>query len=400
MYSGMITPTSASFTGTVGFIAAAVGGLGSIVGAVAGGFLIGLLEALGIYQFGGGFRDIFIFGLFIVVLLVRPHGLFGSRRTVVSEPMTGTFLGVGRAIEINRWGWLGLTAAAVALPFVAGPVAASVGSQVAIYALMAIPMTLLAGSVGQVSLGQAAPVAIGAYTSALLVTKVGLPFGVGLIAAGLGALLISTLITLPIWKLGGHYVSLATMALAYVVVAVIQNWDAVTNGAYGITGIPSPVIFDIPLITPTQHYLLDLALVALALWATLRIQKSHLGVVLSGVGADETASRSLGVHTRDYKALAFGISSFCAGVAGALLAHQYNYIDPSVFTIQMSVLVLTIVVLGGLHSPVGAVIGAIVLVGLPEALRIASDVRILAYGVIMIAMIRFRPQGLWMRRAA
>ncbi len=400
MYSGIVTPTSASFTGTVGFVAAALGGLGSISGAVAGGLLIGLLEALGIYQFGGGFRDVFIFGLFLVVLLVRPHGLFGSRRTVTTEPMTGTFLGAGRSIPIGKWGWVGLGASAIGLPFVAGPVVASAGSQVAIYAIMAIPMVLLAGSVGQVSLGQAAPVAIGAYASALLTTELDLPFAMGLLAGGAAAMVISTLITLPIWRLNGHYVSMATMALAYVVVGVILNWEPVTNGAYGIAGIPAPQFFGTVLITPVQHYLLDLVIVMLVLWVVLRIQHSHLGTVLAGVGSDETASRCLGIHTRDYKALAYAVCSFCAGVAGALLAHQYNYIDPTVFTIQMSILVLTIVVLGGLNSPFGAVIGAVVLVGLPEALRIANDVRILAYGVIMIVMIRFRPQGLWMRRAS
>ncbi|WIY84109.1 ABC transporter permease [Propionimicrobium sp. PCR01-08-3] len=401
MFAGVISPISASFTGTVGFIAAAVGGLGSITGAVVGGLLLGLLEALGVYAFGDGFRDLFIFGLFIIVLLVRPHGLLGAKHTVTQEPMTGTFLGAGRTIELRWWHWLIVAAlAAVAVPVFGGPVASAVGTQVIIYAIMAVPMTLLAGSAGQVSLGQAAPVAIGAYASALLVMRIGLPFGVSLLLAGVIAAVIATVVTLPIWRLGGHYISLATLALGYVVLAVIRNWDSVTQGAYGLTGIPAPQLFDIVFLTSQQRYLLDLALLAITLAVVIAIRTSHLGTVLSSVGSDEVAARSLGIFTRDYKIMAYAITAFFAGIAGSLLAHQYNYLDPTVFPIQMSILVLTIVVLGGMNAPFGAVIGAIVLVGLPEALRIASDVRILLYGVIMIAMIRFRPQGLWTRKAA
>lgn len=401
MFAGVVSPVSASFTGTVGFIAAAVGGLGSITGAVVGGLLLGLLEAIGVFTFGDGFRDLFIFGLFILVLILRPYGLFGSRKTVATEPMTGTFLGAGRPIELRWWHWwlVGILAA-VAVPLFGGPVASAVGTQVVIYAIMAVPMTLLAGSTGQVSLGQAAPVAIGAYASALLVLRLDLPFLAGLVLGGLIAAIIATTVTLPIWRLGGHYISLATLALGYVVLAVIRNWDSVTQGAYGLTGIPAPSIGGFVFLTSEQRYLLDLVMLAITLLVVIVIRKSHLGTVLSSVGSDEVAARSLGIYTRDYKIMAYAITAFFAGIAGSLLAHQYNYLDPTVFPIQMSVLVLTIVVLGGMNSPFGAVIGALMLVGLPEALRIASDVRILLYGVIMIAMIRFRPRGLWTRTTA
>ena len=394
MYAGVISPYSASFTGTVGFIAAAVGGLGSIAGAVAGGFVIGLLESLGIYQFGGGFRDLFIFGAFLLVLLLRPHGLFGSRHAVVSEPMTGTFLGAGRPIRLAWWHWLLLAlVAGLAVPLLGGPVLSSVGTQVAIYAIIAVPMTLLAGSTGQISLG------IGAYASALLVMRLGLPFLLALLLAGVVAAVLATVVTLPIWKLDGHYVSMATLALGYIVLSVIRSWDTVTKGAYGLSGIPSPEVFGLPLLVAEDHYQFDLVVLGITLFVIFRLRASHLGTVLASVGSDEVAARSLGLHTRGYKALTYAIAAFFAGLAGALLAHQYNYLDPTVFTVQMSVLVLTIVVLGGMNSPFGAVLGALALVGLPEALRLAPDVRILLYGIVVIAIIRFLPQGLWTRRA-
>src|SRR5690606_17656849 len=118
---------------------------------------------------------------------------------------------------------------------------------------------------------------------------------------------------------------------------------------------------------------------------------------LRAVGADEVAARSSGIPVRDYKALAFAISALFSGIAGALLAHQYSYIDPTVFNLPMSLLIITILVLGGTGSPYGAVLGAVVLIGVPEALRLAPEARILLYGVVLLLIIRFRPQGVLVR---
>ena len=397
MFSGALSPYSASLTGTVGFIAAAVGGLSSISGAVAGGFVIGMVQALGIYLTDDKFRNLFIFGAFLLVLLLRPHGLFGSRHAVVAEPMTGTFLGAGRPIRIPGWLWVLLAVAAgFVVPWLGGGAA---GTQVVLYAIIAVPMTLLAGSTGQISLGQAAPVAIGAYASALLVMRLDVPFLLALLLGGVIAAVLATVVTLPIWKLDGHYVSMATLALGYIVVTIIGGWESLTQGALGISGIPAPEIFGLPLLVSDDHYQLGLVVLGLTLFVVIKLRSSHLGTVLAAVGSDEVASRSLGLKTRSYKALAYAIAAFFAGVAGSLTAHQFTYLDPTMFPVQMSVLALTIVVLGGLNSPFGAVLGSVALIGLPEALRIAPDVRIILYGVVVILIIRFRPQGLWTRRA-
>ena len=116
--------------------------------------------------------------------------------------------------------------------------------------------------------------------------------------------------------------------------------------------------------------------------------------------SDEVAARSAGVRARDYKVLAYAVAAFFAGIAGALQAHENRYLDPTLFTIAMSTLALTIIVVGGITSPVGAVVGSIVLIAVPELLRLTPDIRILLYGVVLIAVIRFRPQGLWVRRRA
>jgi branched-chain amino acid transport system permease protein len=268
-----------------------------------------------------------------------------------------------------------------------------------LYAIAAVGVTLIGGGAGQITLGLAGPIALGAYTSALLVTSAGWSSLASLLAAGVVAAVVSTLLTLPVWRLGGHTVAIATLGVGVVTVALIRNAEPLTRGAYGLTGIPPIELFGLSLTTPLDNYWFGLVLLGITVLVIGTITRSRLGTVIAAVGADETAARSAGVRARNYKALAFALCAFFAGIAGALLAQQYSYIDPTVFNQSMSVLVLTIAVLGGLRSPAGAVLGAIILVGVPELLRVAPEVRIIGYGVILLLAVRFRPQGLWMRRA-
>jgi branched-chain amino acid transport system permease protein len=193
-------------------------------------------------------------------------------------------------------------------------------------------------------------------------------------------------------------VAIATIGVGAVMVAIIRLWEPLTKGSLGIQGIPFPNIFGISLYTPQMMYLLDAVLLVLTLIVVTRIRSSHLGKVFEGVGSDQDASAALGVHTGAYKALAYALASFFAGIAGSLLAHQYTYIDPTIFNANMSVLILTIIVLGGMNSPLGAVLGSLVLIGAPELLRFASDTRVLLYGVLLVLIILFRPQGLFARK--
>ena len=398
LYTSSISPTSGATAGLTAFVAATLGGLGSIPGAVVGGFLMGVIEAFGISIFDDKFRDIITFGVLILVLLFRPGGLFGRVPVVTTEPLTGTFLGQGRPRTIPIWAVWAILAVAVGLPVVANGYTLVVGTQVLIYAVIGVALTVLSGSAGQVTLGQAGPVAIGAYASAILVKFLGWPFLLALPAAGLLSAVIASALTAPLWRLKGHYVSVATLGMGVVIVAIIRNWEGLTRGAYGITAIPPPDLFGWKLATPTSYYLIDLAVLALTLLVITRLRRSHLGKVISAVGSDEVAAGASGVSGRNYKALAFAVAAFFAGVAGSLMAHQYSYLEPSVFDLTMALLALTVIVLGGVNSPFGAVLGSLILVGLPELLRIAPSVRIVGYGVLLLLAIRFRPQGLWMVR--
>lgn len=399
LFNGNINAMNGSTIGLTAFVAAAIGGLGSIPGAVVGGVLLGVVESLGVFWFGDGAHDLITFGALLIVLIVRPQGIFGAKIDVKSEPMTGTFTGATKPFELPAWGYAVLAAVLLALPFTLSDYVSGIATQVAIYAIAAIGLTLISGLTGQTVLGLAAPFAVGAYASAILTSQQGWPFLLALLAGGAIAAFLSSLLTFPTWKLGGHYVAISTIGVGMVMVALIRVAEPITNGSLGITGIPFPKVFGATLNTSQKLLLLDVIVLLVTLFVVTRIQHSHLGRVFAAVGSDQDAAESLGIRSGSYKALAYMIAAFFAGLAGALLAHQYTYIDPTLFNSNMSMLFLTIIVLGGLNSPLGAIAGSVVLIGAPELLRLFPDARVLLYGALLVAVIMFRPQGLLAKKA-
>jgi branched-chain amino acid transport system permease protein len=395
IYIGVVNPTSGLNIGLTAFVAATLGGLGSLVGAVLGGFVLGILEAFGIYFFGDPSRQIFTFVILVLVLILRPGGLLGKIPLISTEPLTGTFLGRGRPIRLPRWAWLAIAVAGgIGIPLLGNTYVLITGTQVLIYGVIAAAFTVTAGQAGVIALGQAGPIAIGAYASALLSLTFGVPFWVALPIAGLLAAVITSVLASPIWGVKGHYISIATLGLGLSIVAIIQLLEP-----QGIYGIPVPSLGGVQLNSPVAYYLIDFFVLVATLAALARIRGSHLGRVISAVGADEVAALASGVRVRDYKALAFAISAFFAGVGGSLLAHQYTYLDPTIFSLLMSLLVVTIVIMGGVNVPFGAVLGSLVLIGSLEVLRVAPELRVILYGVTLILVVRFRPGGIWVRNA-
>ena len=393
VYVGVANPTSGLNIGLTAFVAATLGGLGSLVGAVLGGFVLGILEAFGIHFFGDTAREIIVFAVLIVVLIVRPGGLLGKVPLISTEPLTGTFLGKGRPLRIPQWvWWAALAVGGVVIPLVASDYVLITGTQVLIYAIIAAGFTVTAGQAGVLALGQAGPIAIGAYTSALLTLYLPVPFWAAVPLAGLSAAVIASVLASPIWGVKGHYISIATLGIGTVIVAVIRL--VLPQGIYGI---PAPTWGDAVLTSPVAFYLIDFVVLVITLVVMWRLRHSHLGRVIASVGSDEVAALASGVRVRDYKALAFAVSAFFAGVGGSLLAHQYTYIDPSIFTMLMSLLVVTIVIMGGVSLPYGAVVGSIVLIGAMELLRFTPELRIVVYGLVLILVVRFRPGGVLVR---
>lgn len=394
MYYNDIDPNM-SFDATLkGIVAMMIGGLGNVPGAIAGGLLLGLTESYGIALFGSSYRNLFAFALLILILVAAPNGLFQRRRDLPPEPLTGTFIARSRPLRLPPALIAGVVAAAGLLPLWDAPYLLQTLTNGLLAALLALSLTLVAGTVGQISLGQAALLAIGGYASGLLALDLGWPVAItvpvaGLITAGLG-----TLLVYPALRMQGHYVSIATLGIGQIVALVILNWTGLTRGAMGLTGLPPPSIGGLELVSVRSVYWLVLALVvAIALLQT-RLLSSHLGRAWRAIREDEVAARSYGVAANRYKALAFGFGGFGAGIGGALTAHMYSYIDYQTFNAQLSILALTMVILGGLGNVVGAILGAVLLTALPELFRDVAEYRMLAYGLVLLLLIRYRPQGL------
>jgi branched-chain amino acid transport system permease protein len=399
MYYGNVSPSSGYLVGIQGFAAATLGGLGSLPGAVLGGLILGVGEAFGVSWWGDSVRPLITFGVLLGTLWVRPGGLLGVAPALTREPLTGTFLGQGRALRFKHWQiGMALTLAVVILPALHRAYLLRIGSQAFAFALLAMSLTILTGNAGQISLGQAGAVAIGAYTSALLVRDLHWPFLLSLLSAGLLAAAVSLVLVTPGWRLKGHYQSIATLAIGAIVTATILNWNRLTLGPHGITQISPPRILGHDFISSRDYYFLNLGVLVLGCLLVSRLQASHLGRTWAAIRDDEIAARSLGIAADDYKGLAFAIGAFLAGIGGSLLAHEYGYLDPTMFGNPVSQEILIIAVLGSLTSAYGAVLGAIVLVGGLEFFRIATDWRFFLYGLLLLALVRYRPQGLLARR--
>ncbi len=396
MYYNYIDPAM-SFQATLkGVVAQVVGGVGNVPGAIAGSLLLGLVESYGIALFGTSYRNLFAFVLLVAVLVWRPNGLFASRRQTPPEPMTGTFIAPSKPLAIPGSVLWGLAAAAALLPLVVpNAYVLQTLANAWLYGMLGLSLTLIAGTVGLISLGHAALLAIGGYASALLVLNLGVPVGFAILAAGLITAAIGTTLVFPSFRLRGHYLSIATLAIGEIVTLVILNWEGLTRGPIGISGIPPLSLFGFELDTIESVYWFTLGVLVVLAALQFRLLGSHLGRVLRAVRDDDIAARSYGIRLDRYKALAFAVGSFAAGVSGAITAHLYSYINHETFNSQLSILALTIVILGGMGNVMGAISGSILLIGLPEVFRIAAEYRVLIYGLVLLLLVRFRPQGLF-----
>ncbi|MBS3058000.1 MAG: branched-chain amino acid ABC transporter permease [Candidatus Diapherotrites archaeon] len=270
---------------------------------------------------------------------------------------------------------------------------------VCIYLILAISLQLTIGFTGLLNLGHIGFFAIGAYTSALLALS-GFPFWIAILAAGILTLIFGFLLSLPLARLKGDYLALASLGFAFVVYAILLNWTDLTRGPLGLPGIPKPEIFGFVFSENLAFLLLALAIAAISFFVIHRIASSPFGKVLEAIRDDELAARVLGKNAFRMKAYSFGISAFFAGIAGSLYAGYITFIDPSSFTLLQLIPVLAIVIIAGLTSFKGTVLATIILVLLPEPLRfigfpssIVGPARQIIYSLLLLAILVYRPKG-------
>lgn len=265
---------------------------------------------------------------------------------------------------------------------------------VAINLILVTGLNLLMGQAGQISLGQAAFFGIGAYSSALLAMKGHLSFWLALPLAALISGLIAFLIGMPTLKLKGHYLAMATLGFGEIVYILLLELRQVTGGPDGVIGIPAPAIGKFLLDTPGSYYYLVWTVALLLFLVALNITRSRVGRALRALHGSETAAEATGIDTSRYKVKIFVLCGVYGGIAGSLYAHYISYISPESFVITLSVVLMTMVVVGGATRVWGAFIGASVLTILPEYLRAYQDYSLVFYGSILVLVMIFMPQGI------
>jgi len=277
-----------------------------------------------------------------------------------------------------------------------------------IYSVLGIALNFQLGSANIPNFATGATYGIGAYCSALLALNWGWSFWLTLPVAAFAATVFGFVLGLPSMRTRDAYLALVTIACGVIIHQLLNNFEW-TGGAQGLIGIPAPSLFGYSFAQPLRifgftlpfqvhFYYLSLALLALAVVVASRLHHSRIGLAWNALRADEVAARSVGINVVWYKVLAFAVDAFLAAFAGVVYAFYISYISPDNFTFLVSVTLMTMVIVGGMDNIVGVIVGAFLLTLLPEKLRAYSDYRLLFYGVVVIAFLMIRPQGLLPQR--
>lgn len=289
-----------------------------------------------------------------------------------------------------------LCAVLVVLPFLVGPYHTRILTLVFIYVIFSLGLNVVVGLAGMLCLGQAFFLGAGAYTYALLNVRAGVDFYVGLPAGAVAGALAGLIFSLATLRLRGDYLAIVTLGLSEIFRLVMTNLNF-TGGPRGITGIEKPGLFGMELSYFGQTrvlYFIAFALVAVSMLMVRRMEKSRFGRAWESLREDEIASSAMGINTASVRIGVFVLGGILGGVAGVLFAANSSVIAPGSFSILVSVTALCIAVLGGLGSISGVVLGAAVLVMLPEYLRFFLQYRMLVFGGILVFMMLFRPSGI------
>ncbi|MBI5463660.1 MAG: branched-chain amino acid ABC transporter permease [Ignavibacteriales bacterium] len=270
-----------------------------------------------------------------------------------------------------------------------------------IYLIVAMSLNLLMGYGGLLQVAHAAYYGIGAYVTALVMLKLGLGFVPAVFSAMVITGLLSLLVSLPAWRFKGDFFVMVSLAVQSLVYTTLYNWTGLTNGPFGITGIPRPEILGFKFDSLYGIFGLATVMALLCVLTMALLLGSPWGRLLKAMRDDELAARSLGKNTRLVKLQTFMFACAFVAVAGGLYATYISYIDPTSFTLDESILMLSMIIVGGTGNIRGPLVGAAVLIAIPEILRfvyipdaVAANVRLMIYGLMILAMVHLRPQGI------
>lgn len=330
----------------------------------------------------------------VVIALVRARGL---------APLQNILENLSQRLE-RLYGWgskidsrpvIGvLMLVLLILPFGLNRYALDIAIVAGIYIVLALGLNIVVGLAGLLALGYIAFYAVGAYTFAILSTHFHLSFWLALPIGGMLAAIFGLLLGAPTLRLRGDYLAVVTLGFGEITRIILNNWDELTGGPNGIMGIGRPEIMGYKFHAPLAFYYLILIMAFLVAVGVKRLNESRIGRAWVAIREDEVAAEAMGIDTTRMKLLAFSLGAAIAGVAGVFYAAKMNFVSPESFTFLESIIILCMVVLGGIGSIPGVILGAVVLTVLPESLRKLQDYRMLFFGASMVVMMVFRPQGL------
>ena len=263
-----------------------------------------------------------------------------------------------------------------------------------IYAILTLSLNMLTGFTGLLCVGQIAFYGIGAYTSAIFSVTLGMPVFFSMLMGGVVASLFGLLVGLPTLRLRGLYLAVATMAFGEIMYQLFVNLEPITNGTKGILNVPAPALFGFKFNTYGSYYYLVLLTLAFLVTITHNIIRSRVGRAMLSIRENEVAAAASGINPTRYKVMVFMCSAFFAGIAGSLYVHEVRFVSPESFVTAESSSVLAMMVVGGIGSIPGAIVGGMALTIIPELFRSFGDIRLVVYGATIVMIIIFAPKGL------
>ncbi|WP_029133949.1 ABC transporter permease subunit [Sedimenticola selenatireducens] len=343
-------------------------------------------------------------GSFVLSILIRVVNTQKTKRlerrsasdsdTTTSEPLIQVILQNPRYLYPLAGA---VTVFALVFPYLFDTYQTNIMTTALMYVVLGLGLNIVVGMAGLLDLGFVAFYAVGAYSYALLNAHFGIGFWMALPIGALFAASFGIILGFPVLRLRGDYLAIVTLGFGEIIRLILENWNEFSQGPSGISNIPRPGMFGIELSLEAAIlyiYYIMVALVIVTIFVVNRLQDSRLGRAWIALREDEIACQAMGIDKTKTKLTAFALGATWAGMMGVIFAAKTTFINPASFTFLESAIILSIVVLGGMGSILGVIVGALVLILLPEYLRALSDYRMLAFGAILVVMMIFKPQGI------
>ncbi len=339
------------------------------------------------------------FGSFVLSILAKVFMIQKERRATRKKRKIATEPLVQRIVREPRFLYplaVACFAFGVSFPFLFSTYQTNIMTTALMYVVLGLGLNIVVGVAGLLDLGYVAFYAVGAYSYALLNLHFGLGFWAVLPIGGLLAAFLGVLLGFPVLRLRGDYLAIVTLGFGEIIRLILENWNEFSRGPSGIANIPRPGLFGMEMSFAggiTYIYYIVLLLVVVTIFVVNRLQNSRLGRAWLALREDEIACQAMGIDKTKTKLIAFSLGAFWAGFVGVLFAAKTTFVNPASFTFLESAIILSIVVLGGMGSIIGVIVGALILILLPEYLRALSEYRMLAFGAILVIMMVFKPDG-------